>query len=753
MKSQTCSCGSGNCASANEVRVRLKSGIPLGGIGAGTVELRDDGLFHDWQIFGNWRHEEMHLSFDDAFFTFRARPENGEPGKWALSTEPRAGLQPASEISYSGRFPFAHLSYRLPDSPCAVKLTAFSPFIPHDSKNSGIPAAVFEFEIQNTTNERCEVSVALHLRNPAGVLAGLESAYRPASGSGWSGVEITCENVTESARENGSVIVAALSGEVQVDSDFISSTVALQPGETATLRLLLAWHFPHFIDAEGLDIGRMYSHWFDSASAVADYVTVNLESLAARTRCFCEVFYRSSLPEWLVDAVNAQFTTLFKSSWWTHDGTFAIWEGLGCCGTQTADVAYYGSFGLLALFPELAKQAMRLSARFQNPSGRIPHFFPGTFQYPDAYHMIDLMPKFALMAWRDYLWTGDRAYLDEMWPHVIAAMEHNRALDRNGDFLPDNCGIDQTYDGWEFEGASIYVGLINTVACKATAHMARMQGEATVADQYDRLAAIGAASLERLLWNGEYYDLFFDIGTGHRDSCCMADQMNGMWYARMLELGEFLADDRVKSALMSVLRYNQEGDCIRNGAYPRGGEPETGGQWSAVWSGTEYMLASILIYEGMVEEGLKVAKAVYVRHAADGRTWNHMECGDHYYRAMSVLTILYAAQGFRYCAPDARLVIDPALERKRHVSPLITPLGWGELIFEAGKRLSIEMMSGELELLQIEVGLGFAGIAASLDGRDLDVECAPCPRGLAVRFADNLIMKEGSVLEIKEVVE
>src|SRR5210317_1951162 len=29
------------------------SGIPLGGLGTGTVELRSDGLFHEWQIMNN----------------------------------------------------------------------------------------------------------------------------------------------------------------------------------------------------------------------------------------------------------------------------------------------------------------------------------------------------------------------------------------------------------------------------------------------------------------------------------------------------------------------------------------------------------------------------------------------------------------------------------------------------------------------------------------------------------------------------
>ena len=36
-------------------QIKHKSGIPLGGIGAGTVEILPDGLFHDWQIFNMGR--------------------------------------------------------------------------------------------------------------------------------------------------------------------------------------------------------------------------------------------------------------------------------------------------------------------------------------------------------------------------------------------------------------------------------------------------------------------------------------------------------------------------------------------------------------------------------------------------------------------------------------------------------------------------------------------------------------------------
>lgn len=765
-------------------RESLKSGIPLGGIGAGTVEIRDDGLFHEWQVFSNWRSEELRFRIEDAFFALYTKAEDGKAAAHVLATESRAGLPPVRGIGYKGEFPFAILDYDVEDSPCTVRLTAFSPFIPHDSKNSGLPGAVFEFELTNAGSRPCEAAVSACLGNVVGYThPGARARAESIHEDGWRGVSMGCEGVPDGVQSNGTMVLGAISNDAKINAGgdarevmepfaehgvvkerksasgdpskpvagAVSSAVTLKPGETKKLTFFLTWHFPYFIDAEHIDIGRMYSNWYDSASDAAGYLVANLSEMSSRTWEFHDVFYRSSLPRWLMDGINAQFTTLFKTSWWTLDGTFAIWEGMSCCGCQTADVAYYGSFPVIMLFPDLAKQAMRLTARFQNPSGRIPHFFPGTFQYPDAYHMIDLMPKFTLMVWRDYLWTGDRKYLDEMWPHVHAAMEHNRALDRNGDFICDNHGIDQTYDGWEFEGASIYVGLINSAGFKAASEMALLQGENDLARQYESLASIGAASLDRLLWNGEYYDLFYDITTGARDKCCMSDQMNGAWYAKVLELGEFLPDERVKSSLSSIYKYNRGEDCVNNGHWKENA-PDHGGQWTSVWSGTEYMLASHMIYEGMTEQGMEIARTVYDRYAKQGRPWDHWECGDHYYRAMIVLTLLFAAQGFHYSAVDRRVVIDPRIRREKHVSPFITPGGWGQLTFaESGSstKTKLELTSGELDLSILEIGSGHAGqVKASLDGKSISCALKEKDGRAALVFEPELSLKAGSILEV-----
>ena len=63
----------------------LASGIPLGGLGTGSVELRADGRFHDWEIFNNYLWSGAKLDAppemwsEDAFFALRAKPAGEHP--------------------------------------------------------------------------------------------------------------------------------------------------------------------------------------------------------------------------------------------------------------------------------------------------------------------------------------------------------------------------------------------------------------------------------------------------------------------------------------------------------------------------------------------------------------------------------------------------------------------------------------------------------------------------------------------------
>jgi len=59
--------------------VGMRSAVPLGGLGSGTVELRADGSFRDWNIFNNSPAGGTKIQRDEALFGIRIRPPDCRP--------------------------------------------------------------------------------------------------------------------------------------------------------------------------------------------------------------------------------------------------------------------------------------------------------------------------------------------------------------------------------------------------------------------------------------------------------------------------------------------------------------------------------------------------------------------------------------------------------------------------------------------------------------------------------------------------
>jgi uncharacterized protein (DUF608 family) len=141
--------------------------------------------------------------------------------------------------------------------------------------------------------------------------------------------------------------------------------------------------------------------------------------------------------------------------------------------STTMDVDYQGSFPVLALFPDLKLSQMKRILLHQNTIGQVPHNYPGNVdQADDGFARVDMNPQFVMMVCRDYLWTGDKEYLNAMWPHVIKAMAFTESLDTNADALPDRDTGLQTYDQWRMRGtpayiASLWIGGLRAAICMA----------------------------------------------------------------------------------------------------------------------------------------------------------------------------------------------------------------------------------------------------------------------------------------------
>jgi uncharacterized protein (DUF608 family) len=124
--------------------IEHNSGIPLGGIGTGTVEIRPDGYFHEWQIFnlGAWAPSQPECCKAEApsmppgalSFYVWARPRGAKPvmRRLGLRTDQHnvysfAWLKSVREIEFDGSFPVARLAYHDDDLPVFVTAAMLSP--------------------------------------------------------------------------------------------------------------------------------------------------------------------------------------------------------------------------------------------------------------------------------------------------------------------------------------------------------------------------------------------------------------------------------------------------------------------------------------------------------------------------------------------------------------------------------------------------------------------------------------------------
>jgi non-lysosomal glucosylceramidase len=387
--------------------------MPMGGIGAGQIALCGDGSLRQWQIFN----QANHLCYvPGSFFAIWASVRGKRPFSRILQTaiaHDEEGFTPAERVNdhvvpcqvrdllrpgrgienieYIGEYPIAELRYIDKGLPVEVRLEAFSPMIPLDSKNSGLPAIIFNFTVRNPNLDRAQVSLAAMLQNAVGYdgvahIAGVRSPLygqnvnQPLGIQGISGVAMSKLGLARDDPGYGTMALAYLgadgcvrlrwddvnepgvefarngrfsdlgssvpSPEGQTWNAGVAAPFALEPGEERTVTFVIAWHFPNryvnwtqrwFGGPDGknrLWLGNMYSNWFADAGEVVRYVRDNCERLCRETRLFRDTLYDASLPYRLLDRVSSQLSTIRSPScMWTEDGRLYGFEG--CHGAST----------------------------------------------------------------------------------------------------------------------------------------------------------------------------------------------------------------------------------------------------------------------------------------------------------------------------------------------------------------------------------------------------------------------------------
>jgi uncharacterized protein (DUF608 family) len=550
--------------------------------------------------------------------------------------------------------------------------------------------------------------------------------------------------------------LSGVSKETGLDwgSAALASSVQLKPGEKREIRFTLSWFFPNHLTVDGRFMGHMYSNWFKDAGEVNHFLCSNYTRHRGATEEFAQTLADTSLGDAMAFSWSSQLTTLVFNTWWTKDGSYAIWEGLGCCGLSTTDVDYQGSFPIVALFPELKLSQMVRTVGFQNDLGQVPHNFAGDLHRVDnrvdkGFMRVDMNPQFVMMVCRDYLWTGDRDYLMMMWPHVVRAMAFTESLDTNGDALPDRDTGLQSYDLWRMRGTPSYIASLWVGALRASVRIANDAGKPNESKRWSELLARASASFDKLLFNGEYYSLWVDGPV--RDEMCMTDQISGEWFSHLIGLSSTISEENLSRDIECILKYNFNPEFgLHNATTPPKSRKDLLAlkivQAGGLWTGIEFAFASLLIDHGRYADGVKVVEAIHRRYLRAGQPWNHVECGGHYSRAMSSWTTMLAATGFKPDLPHASLEISPKAPGDFH-APWVTARAYG-IIRRSGRTLSLTCASGTLQIKRIKTGA--AAHSVRLNGRPLIVDAMKCKNTIIFDFKSPITLSANNEISIRE---
>ena len=486
----------------------------------------------------------------------------------------------------------------------------------------------------------------------------------------------------------------------------LCSRMTLSAGETKKVRFLFSWFFPNHYGKDGKRLGHWYENRFSDAREVNRFLADGRDRIEGGAERFAALLYRTSLPDVYPDAWSGHLSTIVKDSWYLYDGKFGLWEGLGFCGFHTTDITYHASFGLLALFPDLQKRQMEMGAAHQREDGRAHHFFTPDLDHVDnGYDRVDMNHQFVLMVCRDYLYTGDRGYLERMWVPVKKAMDSMQALDEDGDGLPDHGTRRNTYDAWNFAGTPVYISVLWLSALKAAVRLADILGDEARRRGWEEIRTRGMASLERRLWNGKYYLLWrkgADDGDSF-DASIMTDQLDGEWFLRASGIGGNLPDSRVRDVLRAIMAANFTPDGGLVNAAPA--DPVTlmtyrNCQAEANWTGIGYVTAALAMSVGERKTADALVSTIHGNQRRFGALWDHWECGFRYTRPLSSWTTMTAASGLAVDAEKKIVRLAPSTSDPLTV-PVVTCAFSATAVFE-GNTCALTIREGSADGWTVE---------------------------------------------------
>ncbi len=143
-------------------------GMPVGGVCAGQMNLGGDGKLWEWNIFNlnpfTATTGPNYLRPIDPYDLKNIPIQQGFRLKLNDRSIPldRTGF---SQVTFRGEYPIGTVTYQDQKVPLEIKMEAFSPFIPFETKDSSLPATMMQFTVTNRSPDTVEATLTGFLQN------------------------------------------------------------------------------------------------------------------------------------------------------------------------------------------------------------------------------------------------------------------------------------------------------------------------------------------------------------------------------------------------------------------------------------------------------------------------------------------------------------------------------------------------------------------------------------------------------------
>jgi len=670
--------------------------FPMGGIGAGMICLEGTGaishvsvrnkpdMFNEPFMFGAIAIKGLDRGVKVLEGPVPGRKLFGAPYTGNGSSNSSYGFPRFENAAFRARFPFATVMLQDGDIPLEVEVKGWSPFCPGEEDLSSLPMAALEYTFTNTTDSALEMVFSYHAENFMRIRDVNEWGINYES-SGDSitklhnGFILSQSCFPDKPHYKGDFAISTLE-DASVDhrwfrggwydartmlwrdiekaeplSDTASSgsvnaslyvPFTLQPGDSKTIHLMMAWYVPHsdmryggIPAVQGTPTcdpatgccssdytSQFYEPWYSSRFTdifeVAQFQESHYSDLREKSELFSQTFFASDLPPEVLEAVSANLTILKSptvlrqknGALWAYEGCFD--SGSGCCTGSCTHVWNYAQ-AIPHLFPGLERTLRETEfMESQNEAGHQNFRSALPIQHTDhTFHAAaDGQLGGMMKVYREWRISGDTEWLRLLWPEVKQSYDYCSVT-----WDPDGNGIlvephHNTYDieFWGPDGmcSSIYLG-----ASLAMIRMAEALGEESAL--YRELLDKGTRFMERELYNGEYFiqkTTWKGLKTPSPDESlttawninyspealallqkegpkyqygngCLADGIIGAWMDAVCGLPEFLDSEMVHSHLNAIYRYNFREDLSDhvNPQRPGFGAGKDGGLLLCTW--------------------------------------------------------------------------------------------------------------------------------------------------------------------------